>query len=168
MRFSHGLINNFISHTHYAYGLNGRDRPILIKSKGLYTIRTSNGGLTLNTPYSSSSPSSKPQKERESSRERESLETSASLSSSSLMAAASASSSSPSPSSPQGVAERRGIPAASFVEDVETYLKQSGLDVNSSLAFLQERLRFHPPPSRVSDSFVFDPYYQGVCYDRAV
>ncbi|XP_020102237.1 probable prefoldin subunit 3 [Ananas comosus] len=57
------------------------------------------------------------------------------------MAAASASSSSPSPSSPQGVAERRGIPAASFVEDVETYLKQSGLDVNSSLAFLQERLQ---------------------------
>ncbi|KAG1326169.1 Prefoldin subunit 3 [Cocos nucifera] len=49
--------------------------------------------------------------------------------------AASASSSSP------GVAERRGIPAAFFVEDVESYLKQSGLDVNSSLAFLQERLQ---------------------------
>ncbi|XP_008791694.2 probable prefoldin subunit 3 [Phoenix dactylifera] len=49
--------------------------------------------------------------------------------------AASTSSSSP------GVAERRGIPAASFVDDVETYLKQSGLDVNSSLAFLQERLQ---------------------------
>ncbi|KAG1365316.1 Prefoldin subunit 3 [Cocos nucifera] len=40
-----------------------------------------------------------------------------------------------------GVTERRGIPAASFVEDVETYLKQSGLDVNSSLSFLQERLQ---------------------------
>ncbi|XP_029118810.1 prefoldin subunit 3 isoform X2 [Elaeis guineensis] len=39
------------------------------------------------------------------------------------------------------VAERRGIPAASFVEDVETYLKQSGLDVSCSLAFLQERLQ---------------------------
>ncbi|KAA8527354.1 hypothetical protein F0562_034931 [Nyssa sinensis] len=38
-----------------------------------------------------------------------------------------------------GVTERRGIPAAAFVEDVETYLAQSGLDVNSSLAFLQER-----------------------------
>lgn len=37
------------------------------------------------------------------------------------------------------VAERRGIPAASFVEDVQTYLSQSGLDVNSALAFLQER-----------------------------
>ncbi|XP_072976638.1 prefoldin subunit 3 [Typha angustifolia] len=44
-------------------------------------------------------------------------------------------------SSPQGVTERRGIPAASFVEDVEIYLKQSGLDVNSSLALLQERLQ---------------------------
>ncbi|KAG6487663.1 probable prefoldin subunit 3 [Zingiber officinale] len=40
-----------------------------------------------------------------------------------------------------GVTERRGIPGASFVEDVETYLKQSGLDVNSSLGFLQERLQ---------------------------
>lgn len=35
--------------------------------------------------------------------------------------------------------ERRGIPAASFVEDVQTYLTQSGLDVNASLSLLQER-----------------------------
>jgi len=49
----------------------------------------------------------------------------------SLMAAAA--------STPQGVAERRGIPAAAFVEDVEAYLRQAGLDVNSALAFLQER-----------------------------
>ncbi|KAK3029631.1 hypothetical protein RJ639_037948 [Escallonia herrerae] len=34
--------------------------------------------------------------------------------------------------------ERRGIPSASFVEDVQTYLTQLGLDVNSALAFLQE------------------------------
>eukprot|EP00262_Sarcandra_glabra_P022018 TRINITY_DN953_c0_g1_i1.p1 TRINITY_DN953_c0_g1~~TRINITY_DN953_c0_g1_i1.p1 ORF type:complete len:189 (-),score=30.70 TRINITY_DN953_c0_g1_i1:162-728(-) len=39
------------------------------------------------------------------------------------------------------VSERRGIPGASFVEDVQTYLTQLGLDVNSSLAFLQERLQ---------------------------
>ncbi|KAL0916298.1 hypothetical protein M5K25_013796 [Dendrobium thyrsiflorum] len=38
-------------------------------------------------------------------------------------------------------AERRGIPAASFVEDVQTYLTQSGFDANSALAFLQERLQ---------------------------
>ncbi|XP_057957331.1 prefoldin subunit 3 isoform X2 [Malania oleifera] len=44
-------------------------------------------------------------------------------------------------SSSSGVAERRGIPAASFVEDVQTYLSQSGLDVNTSLAFFQERLQ---------------------------
>lgn len=37
------------------------------------------------------------------------------------------------------VAERRGIPAAAFVEDVQTYLSQLNLDVNSALAFLQER-----------------------------
>ncbi|KAJ6902769.1 prefoldin subunit 3 [Populus alba x Populus x berolinensis] len=37
--------------------------------------------------------------------------------------------------------ERRGIPGAQFVEDVETYLNQSGLDVNSALSFLQERLQ---------------------------
>lgn len=37
------------------------------------------------------------------------------------------------------VRERRGIPGAEFVEDVQTYLTQSGLDVNSSLSFLQER-----------------------------
>ena len=42
-------------------------------------------------------------------------------------------------SSPGVVAERRGIPGAQFVEDVQTYLTQSGLDVNSALAFLQER-----------------------------
>lgn len=59
-----------------------------------------------------------------------------------LMAAAAASSSSSSAAAtPQGVTERRGIPAASFVEDVETYLRQAGLDVNSGLAFLQERYR---------------------------
>ncbi|KAI8565971.1 hypothetical protein RHMOL_Rhmol02G0002900 [Rhododendron molle] len=51
---------------------------------------------------------------------------------------ATASSSSPSSS---GVPERRGIPAAAFVEDVQTYLSQLGLDVNSALAFLQERLQ---------------------------
>ncbi|KAI3459204.1 hypothetical protein Pfo_015867 [Paulownia fortunei] len=37
--------------------------------------------------------------------------------------------------------ERRGIPAAAFVEDVQTYLSQLNLDVNSALAFLQERLQ---------------------------
>lgn len=37
--------------------------------------------------------------------------------------------------------ERRGIPAAQFVEDVQTFLSQLGLDVNSALAFLQERLQ---------------------------
>jgi hypothetical protein len=37
--------------------------------------------------------------------------------------------------------ERRGIPAAAFVEDVETYLSQSGLDVSASLSLLQERLQ---------------------------
>ena len=49
--------------------------------------------------------------------------------------------SSSSPQRPGGavVAERRGIPAASFVEDVQTYLNQLGLDVNSTHAFLQER-----------------------------
>ncbi|GAU48153.1 hypothetical protein TSUD_302860, partial [Trifolium subterraneum] len=36
---------------------------------------------------------------------------------------------------------RRGIPGAQFVEDVQTYLTQLGLDVNSALAFLQERLQ---------------------------
>ncbi|KAL0457516.1 UNVERIFIED_CONTAM: putative prefoldin subunit [Sesamum latifolium] len=36
---------------------------------------------------------------------------------------------------------RRGIPAAAFVEDVQTYLSQLNLDVNSALAFLQERLQ---------------------------
>ncbi|XP_058083286.1 prefoldin subunit 3 [Magnolia sinica] len=44
-------------------------------------------------------------------------------------------------SSSSVVSERRGIPAAAFVEDVQTYLTQLGLDVNSSLAFLQERLQ---------------------------
>ncbi|KAL6503331.1 Prefoldin subunit 3 [Orobanche gracilis] len=37
--------------------------------------------------------------------------------------------------------ERRGIPAAAFVEDVQIYLSQLNLDVNSALAFLQERLQ---------------------------
>ncbi|KAK7291702.1 hypothetical protein RIF29_07064 [Crotalaria pallida] len=41
----------------------------------------------------------------------------------------------------QVVAERRGIPGAQFVEDVQTYLTQLGLDVNSTLSFLQERLQ---------------------------
>lgn len=40
-----------------------------------------------------------------------------------------------------GVTERRGIPAAAFVEDVLSYLNESALDVNSALAFLQERLQ---------------------------
>ncbi|PSR85074.1 Prefoldin subunit like [Actinidia chinensis var. chinensis] len=44
-------------------------------------------------------------------------------------------------SSSSEVTERRGIPAAAFVEDVQTYLTQLGLDVNSALAFLQERLQ---------------------------
>ncbi|XP_038722423.1 probable prefoldin subunit 3 isoform X1 [Tripterygium wilfordii] len=44
-------------------------------------------------------------------------------------------------SSSETTTERRGIPAAQFVEDVETYLSQSGLEVNSSLSFLQERLQ---------------------------
>lgn len=43
------------------------------------------------------------------------------------------------------VTVRRGIPAASFVENVEIYLKQSGLDVNSSLGFLQERYFLFEP-----------------------
>ncbi|XP_021686779.2 prefoldin subunit 3 isoform X2 [Hevea brasiliensis] len=44
-------------------------------------------------------------------------------------------------SSSLSTTERRGIPGAQFVEDVETYLTQSGLDVNSALSFLQERLQ---------------------------
>ncbi|CAN1195103.1 Prefoldin subunit 3, partial [Linum perenne] len=44
-------------------------------------------------------------------------------------------------SSSTGATERRGIPAAQFVEDVEIYLSQSGLDVTSALSFLQERLQ---------------------------
>ncbi|KAK6930297.1 Prefoldin alpha-like [Dillenia turbinata] len=44
-------------------------------------------------------------------------------------------------SSSSTATERRGIPAAAFIEDVETYLNQSGLDVNTALAFLQERLQ---------------------------
>ncbi|MBA0579947.1 hypothetical protein Gorai_022188, partial [Gossypium raimondii] len=53
------------------------------------------------------------------------------------MAAASSSST----ESPKTTTERRGIPGAQFVEDVETYLTQTGFDVNSALAFLQERLQ---------------------------
>uniref|UniRef100_A0A0E0FD98 Prefoldin subunit 3 n=1 Tax=Oryza meridionalis TaxID=40149 RepID=A0A0E0FD98_9ORYZ len=70
------------------------------------------------------------------------------------MAAAAASSSSSAAAAaatPQVVTERRGIPAASFVEDVETYLRQAGLDVNSGLAFLQESwqgLLSSAPPAR--------------------
>ncbi|CAH1440265.1 prefoldin subunit 3 [Lactuca sativa] len=52
-----------------------------------------------------------------------------------------ATSSSPPQSDSEVVAERRGIPAASFVKDVQAYLNQLGLDVNSTLAFLQERLQ---------------------------
>ncbi|XP_050220473.1 prefoldin subunit 3 [Mercurialis annua] len=37
--------------------------------------------------------------------------------------------------------ERRGIPGAQFVEDVQVYLNNSGFDVNSALSFLQERLQ---------------------------
>ncbi|KAF2310300.1 hypothetical protein P3X46_005843 [Hevea brasiliensis] len=44
-------------------------------------------------------------------------------------------------SSSSSTTERRGIPGAQFVQDVETYLTQSGLDVNSALSFLQERLQ---------------------------
>ncbi|KAK9933998.1 hypothetical protein M0R45_021165 [Rubus argutus] len=44
-------------------------------------------------------------------------------------------------SSSEAVTERRGIPGAQFVEDVQTYLTQTGFDVNSALAFLQERLQ---------------------------
>ncbi|MQM17469.1 hypothetical protein Taro_050441 [Colocasia esculenta] len=50
------------------------------------------------------------------------------------------SASSSSPSAPPA-AERRGLPAASFVEDVPTYLSQSGLDVNAALSVFQERLQ---------------------------
>uniref|UniRef100_A0A0D9Y0E9 Prefoldin subunit 3 n=1 Tax=Leersia perrieri TaxID=77586 RepID=A0A0D9Y0E9_9ORYZ len=56
-------------------------------------------------------------------------------------AASSSSSAAAAATTPQGVTDRRGIPAATFVEDVETYLRQAGLDVNSGLAFLQERLQ---------------------------
>ncbi|GMH18230.1 hypothetical protein Nepgr_020071 [Nepenthes gracilis] len=45
-------------------------------------------------------------------------------------------------SSSSALTERRGIPAASFVEDVQTYLNQSGLDVNSALAFPRKVLLF--------------------------
>ncbi|KAM7279989.1 hypothetical protein ACFE04_007123 [Oxalis oulophora] len=44
-------------------------------------------------------------------------------------------------SSSSSITERRGIPAAEFVEDVQSYLTQSGFDVNSALTFLQERLQ---------------------------
>ncbi|CAN0855334.1 Prefoldin subunit 3 [Linum grandiflorum] len=44
-------------------------------------------------------------------------------------------------SSSTGATERRGIPGAQFVEDVDTYLTQSGLDVTSAISFLQERLQ---------------------------
>nr|VDD28126.1 unnamed protein product [Brassica oleracea] len=51
------------------------------------------------------------------------------------------SSSSPSGSGGDDVSDRRGIPAAKFIQDVETYLSQSGFDSNSALAFHQERLQ---------------------------
>ena len=59
-----------------------------------------------------------------------------------------ATSSSPPQSGTEVVAERRGIPAASFVKDVQAYLNQLGLDVNSTLAFQQER----------SSIFIFIPF----------
>ncbi|KAF3774470.1 putative prefoldin subunit 3 [Nymphaea thermarum] len=37
--------------------------------------------------------------------------------------------------------ERRGIPAAAFIEDVHSHLLQTGLDANSCLGLLQERLQ---------------------------
>lgn len=37
--------------------------------------------------------------------------------------------------------ERRGIPAAPFVQDVQTFLSQSGLDASAALASLQDRLQ---------------------------
>ncbi|KAL8139623.1 hypothetical protein V2J09_005644 [Rumex salicifolius] len=43
--------------------------------------------------------------------------------------------------SSSAVTERRGIPAAAFVQDVQNFLTDSGLDVNSALASLQERLQ---------------------------
>ncbi|KMZ59972.1 hypothetical protein ZOSMA_62G00020 [Zostera marina] len=46
---------------------------------------------------------------------------------------------SPPPPNTTTTAERRGIPGAQFVEDVQTYLTQSSFDINSALAFLQER-----------------------------
>ncbi|KAG0448988.1 hypothetical protein HPP92_027563 [Vanilla planifolia] len=45
-------------------------------------------------------------------------------------------------SSVGGPLERRGIPAATFVEDVQTYLTQLGLDANSALAFYKNVLTF--------------------------
>ncbi|KAG7029023.1 putative prefoldin subunit 3 [Cucurbita argyrosperma subsp. argyrosperma] len=57
------------------------------------------------------------------------------------MATATLSSSSSSSSSGTVVSDRRGIPAAQFVEDVRIYLSNLGLDVQSALAFLQERLQ---------------------------
>ncbi|KAF8387661.1 hypothetical protein HHK36_026315 [Tetracentron sinense] len=48
-------------------------------------------------------------------------------------------------SSSSVVSEGRGIPGDSFVEDVLKYLSKSGLDVNSFLAFLQERLTSRSP-----------------------
>ncbi|KAI3846847.1 hypothetical protein MKW92_047252 [Papaver armeniacum] len=43
-------------------------------------------------------------------------------------------------SSPE-VSETRSIPGAPFVSDFQDYLTQPGLNVTSSLAFLQERLQ---------------------------
>ncbi|EFJ13649.1 hypothetical protein SELMODRAFT_234719 [Selaginella moellendorffii] len=51
------------------------------------------------------------------------------------MAAAVASSPSPSP------AERRGIPAAPFVEDVQVFLEKTASDASSALVSLQDRLQ---------------------------
>lgn len=62
--------------------------------------------------------------------------------------------------------ERRGIPGAQFVEDVETYLTQSGLDVNSSLSFLQERyflLSLYRDFNGFMIFHVFGDWYCGFC-----
>ncbi|KAL5983463.1 hypothetical protein ACLOJK_017549 [Asimina triloba] len=50
-------------------------------------------------------------------------------------------------SSTTSVTERRGIPAAAFVEDVQSYLAQAGIDANTSLGFLQERSFLFSPVS---------------------
>lgn len=79
------------------------------------------------------------------------------------------------------VTERRGIPAAQFVEDVRTYLSQLELDVQSTLAFLQERysprflstwfksrngcvLRVYLMLSNLCFAFCNIPWFTGMCW----